>query len=57
MEIEKVSNGYIAKDVIDKEVFLTIKELFEHLLLIYEGKSDSFSGDSYGKIIIKYDKK
>ena len=56
MKIEKVKNGYIVNDISGKEVFRNIQELFEHLLIVFEGKADCFTGDSYGEIVIKVNK-
>lgn len=58
IEIEKVTNGYIARRKVmagfenDIRVFNTLDDLFEYLLLLLEGRSTSFSGDSYGKVEI-----
>ena len=51
--IEKVSNGYI---VIDnrgqRKVFLALQEVFDYLLLHFEGLAVSFSGELFGQVII-----
>jgi len=36
----------------DKELVPTTEELFNKLLLLFEARSDTFTGDSYGKVTI-----
>ena len=53
MKIKKASNGYIVKsESWDVFVYKTLDEVFELMLLQYEGLSSSFSGDLYGKVQI-----
>lgn len=54
MEIEQVSNGYIVTNDLDtKEICATLDEVFSSLLLHFEGRSLNFSGDSFGKVVVK----
>jgi len=56
IKIEKAKNGYILKESQGTgalKIFYTIQELFDWLLLIFEGKSENFKGDLYGKVEIK----
>jgi hypothetical protein len=50
--IKKVTNGYIIEDSIFTRVYNTLEEVFDHLLLQYEGRSETFRSDSYGKVTI-----
>jgi hypothetical protein len=52
--INKVSNGYVLGLGYGRsdEIFLTTDELFNKLLLLFEGRCDSFSGDLYGNVSI-----
>lgn len=53
VEIEKVRNGYIYRDSYNqKEVMYTTEELFDRLLARFEGRTEHFSGDSYGRVVI-----
>lgn len=53
-EIRAAQNGYILKidSYSTEEVFLSLGDVFNRLLLHYEGLSSTFTGDSYGKVII-----
>lgn len=56
VEIEKVENGYIARSIHIggyTTVSNSLEELFNQLLLMFEGLSESFSGNRYGKIVIQ----
>ena len=54
MEIIKVSNGYIIQDnYSEKEVYQTLDEVFERLLMHFEGRSETFGGNSFGKVRIE----
>ena len=58
MNIKKVTNGYIIKNKFGtEEIFQSIEEVFNRLLLHFEGKSEKFDGDSYGKVILRNSKK
>jgi len=51
--IEKVSDGYIYSDSYHpKEVMKTTDELFDRLLMSFEGRCKHFSGDMYGNVLI-----
>ena len=54
--INKVDNGYIiTRDEFGspQEVFKEIEELFNELLLIFEGRCDGFQGSRYGRVTIE----
>jgi hypothetical protein len=57
VEIEKARNGYIVVEQrgfgVDKEVFETLEEAFQHLLQVFEGRAEGFGGSSYGKVVIQ----
>jgi len=53
MTIEKIGTGYLIQISYDKRAYETIEELFQYMLLHYEGKAETFLGDSYGKVIVK----
>ncbi len=59
-KIKKVWNGYILESggafTSNTRVFKTIEELFDDLLMRFEGRSDCFNGDSYGRVIIQRQK-
>ncbi len=57
--IRTAYNGYIVTTYIpEKEnVFKTLEEVFDYLLIHLEGKSPTFKGESYGKVTIEYGKK
>lgn len=58
LEIEKMKGGYILTEndclklYSHSEIVVTTEELFRKLLLSFEGRADSFHGDSYGKVTI-----
>lgn len=54
MEIEKISNGFILRDKYGiRKCFYTLDGLFQHLLLEFEERSETFGGNFYGKVIIE----
>jgi hypothetical protein len=57
-KIERAQNGYMFYGGVlsQPEIFLTLDELFERLLLYYEGRCDSFGGDLFGKVIVEREK-
>ena len=59
MKIRKGSNGYIVESPLLNElnVYKTLDEVFEELLLHFEGLAESFRGSSYGKVKIIRDLK
>ena len=58
MKIRKVSNGYIVEGPLNElNVYKTLDEVFEELLLHFEGLAESFRGSSYGKVKIIRDLK
>ncbi len=56
VKIERVENGFILELDNTKTVYLTLDELFERLLLHYEGKSKVFYHEAYGNVIIERDR-
>ena len=58
IQIEKVYNGYILRPSLSEaELFLSTIDLFNRLLLLFEGKADTFTGEAYGTVAILYDNK
>lgn len=57
MKIEKVYNGYIVKGTAYTEIYHTLQEVFDSMLLHFEGRAKMFGGDSYGQVIIETTKK
>jgi hypothetical protein len=53
--VEKVTNGYLVTRYYGKFVYKTIEEVMHEMMLVLEGKSDSFGGDSYAKITVDYE--
>lgn len=52
VEIQSVSNGYICKKADGwVTVYRSFDEVLEYLLLIFEGKSKEFSGESWGRVV------
>lgn len=55
-QIRKVRNGYIVTDEDRNEyIALTLQDVFNRLLLSFEGKAPTFKGDSFGLVIILLD--
>ena len=53
VEIEIVSNGYIYKDSHNENaVMYTTEELFDRLLAYFEGRTEYFTDESYGRVEI-----
>lgn len=56
IRIQKLKGGYIVREgapyIGQEEIIVTTDELFERLLLAFEGRSDTFIGDKYGKVVI-----
>ncbi len=52
VKIKKVSNGYIVEDISSNEesVYETLDEVFEDLLLHFEGLNKYFKEDLYGRV-------
>ena len=50
--IQKVSNGYILEKGIETLVYPSTQELFNDLLVFFEGKASTLPGDSYGEVRI-----
>lgn len=52
--VAKVDNGYILKSdswVSPRhEIFKTLDEVLARLLMVFEGRCESFGGQSYGKV-------
>lgn len=56
--IEKLRNGYIItkhKIFTERDIYKTLDEVFDQLLLSFEGRSEHFYENSYGKVIIDRD--
>lgn len=51
--IERIANGWTVTEGMRTEAFLDLHSLFDHLLLMIDGRSELFGGDSYGKVILK----
>jgi len=50
-QIRKVENGYIVRDGYGTEsIYFNISEVFSELLFRFEGKSEFFKNNSYGKV-------
>lgn len=55
MVIERITNGYmLVDDIGQKHAFPSIQELFEHILLVLEGKGEHFGGSMYGKVRLEF---
>ena len=53
IEIEKIKGGYILNhNHGESELISTTEELFENLLLIFEGKANCFHDTIYSKVMI-----
>lgn len=58
MTIEKMEGGYIiTNDMGRRYIRTTLDEVFEDLLLHFEGKSKHFYEDCFGKVTINREKK
>jgi len=58
LQIEKMKGGYILTGnncFPESEIIISTEELFKKMLLSFEGRADSFHGDSYGKVTISRD--
>lgn len=54
IKIETIQNGWTVEDEHGNvQAFLDIQILFEHLLLVIDGKSENFGGSMYGKVMIQ----
>lgn len=51
--IHKVDNGYIISFYASEKVFLNLEDVFNELLLYFEGKGSTFLDSLYGKVIIE----
>lgn len=52
--IETIKNGWITIDNIGtKESFHDLQSLFDHLLLVLDGRAEGFGGSLYGKVTVK----
>lgn len=54
MNIERIDNGYLITDSHTKRKADTIEEVFDWILLHFEGRGKYFSGDSFGKVVVLY---
>lgn len=55
--ITKVDNGYQLQHSWRNEVYKTIEEVFQAMLLYCEGRAESFGGNSYGKVVVEMEEK
>ena len=55
LNIEQVNNGYVVTGPNRKQVFYTLDEVCEALLLHFEGRASSFEGNLYGLVVIYRD--
>jgi len=53
MKVDRVCNGYIVELPAETNVFATLEEVFEWMLMHYEGRSSCFIGSSYGKVTVR----
>ena len=59
IKIRKVANGYIIESLGlqgEELIYLTLDEVFEHLLMVFEGRGLYFCGDLYGQVVIRRDR-
>lgn len=53
-QVRSAENGYIFQGAYGGEqVFKTLDELLNHLLLMFEGRCEHFNGDSWGRVAIE----
>lgn len=52
IDIEVASNGYIVNELGEKEVFISLHNLFNNLLFRLTGRCETFTGDAYGRVVI-----
>ncbi len=53
IEIEQIDNGFIVNEHGSKRAFLTLEEVFSFLLIAFEGRASTFTGESYGAVQIR----
>lgn len=54
MTIERVWNGYIVEcPSLAREVYATLDEVLARALQHFEGRAESFTGASYGRVTIE----
>jgi len=51
--IKKVNNGYVVSFRTSEEVYTELQEVFERLLLHFEGLASTFTGDMHGTVIVQ----
>lgn len=51
LQLRAADGGYILKDT-QERVFTSLEDVFRYLLLRFEGRSNTFLGDSYGAVQI-----
>jgi len=57
MQIEKCLNGYIMTYPDGRErISHDIESIFENMLYYFEGKSHTYHGDSYGTVVVSYER-
>jgi len=53
MDIEKIDNGFLITDgLTTKRKADTLEQVFDWMLLHFEGKGRYFCGESFGKVVI-----
>ncbi len=54
VEVTQVENGYIIESQHGtKQVYTTLDEVLTRMLAMFEGRSPSFSGGSYGEVRVR----
>lgn len=57
IELRKAENSYYILAIKHRErVYISLEEVFNHLLQYYEGLAPTFTGSMYGEVIIKREK-
>jgi len=56
IKVRKANGGYILTDTIGFEhIYTNLVDVFEYLLLHYEGLARTFSGYLFGRVVIELD--
>ena len=54
--IRRVNNGFVVESGANEKIMSTLDEVFDDMLLHYEGRSKTFTRDSYGDVSISREK-